>query len=1026
LRRQVLSHQGAPAHPDPAVRPPALPSQIEEYALGYDDIDESNYWLRGLLNETPADRPGAHIGPPGDRLEIKFETPRKLIQKIRIVGELTGFSVIGTDTEPNVVAHRWRVGDECFCGFQRGFVERVNDDGRVEGVRLDDGVVVAGRVPMIFPRTERTTEISDRYARIPTNGPNEHESMVNRWIAECVSSVGPLRGQDEVLVSETDVRESFEFADNHVHILGGLRFVSTGQSLIKKIEIFAIRPRNTYPQVTEAAQTSTLPASQRLADIQQQNALLRRRLEDTGVFDRANVHVPTEPEPSINRANIRVPIDVTEYQVPPGAQVTLTEGNVLRVDSQGRAVTAPAAAREFRTIRSNSRDHFTEPLRMGASSEGVNLAGLASNKIIIKNVKVRAAQDLNLEVFFWKTDNFNQGDIDADSFGGSVGLGGEGSSQVSNDGWFYSMSGPLEIPYEDLDDSWELHLSLCNRGHEAKRRGAEGAVSVEVEYEPIPEEVNEPIVTNVRAYDHAMNPTEIADISREIQGPADSPVNVPPLRLADMPEAQRRQYEPLCANCEYRTALRVCEVNGPAPTGNVLCEVFSQRATDSRQSCMFHNQECRDCHTEGVEPPSGCLIAGSFRQNPAIMRAVAQGVRLVPNAARAAVTAMRSEFQGPVPVERPPSYRDAFARMDAHQRANHRRLCAGCIHHTSPNNCAINGPHLDGSRLCNRYHSSRASRARRRRATPPVRRRGHWSRDRGGRRRYTPPRDEHGRFLRRHGDETVAIPASNDRIEAAVEPAPAGGPHRFVVPVDISDMQQRGPDAEIALIRTLIEGGMTAQEAAVRVLGRCDINTPAPSLNNAMAAAGRGFAAAQNRSGTPAVPPRNDRTGLWNDATTREVYRMEPYIISVDTPHRPVHGMWSIIGEYRVPAGINFTFTEDLKPLFRFKPPVGATEDWKRNVKVRVEITEAFGSIIRGRIYEASLEDYDHPQVPEDDHYRIMGRANQGDIIRVAVESNAPESWIFNIQVRLQANRLIQQIKRKSHDDRRPGGSSST
>lgn len=128
------------------------------------------------------------------------------------------------------------------------------------------------------------------------------------------------------------------------------------------------------------------------------------------------------------------------------------------------------------------------------------------------------------------------------------------------------------------------------------------------------------------------------------------------------------------------------------------------------------------------------------------------------------------------------------------------------------------------------------------------------------------------------------------------------------------------------------------------------------------------------------------------------------------------------VGEYSAPAGIEFTFTEDLKPLFRIKPRSTPEENWKRLFKIRIEIWDAIGIQVLGRIYEGSLEDYEHPQVPEDDHYRVMGRARPGDSIKVFITNGTRDMTDFDIQVRLQANRLVRRYKRKHHDDRRPSG----
>lgn len=113
-----------------------------------------------------------------------------------------------------------------------------------------------------------------------------------------------------------------------------------------------------------------------------------------------------------------------------------------------------------------------------------------------------------------------------------------------------------------------------------------------------------------------------------------------------------------------------------------------------------------------------------------------------------------------------------------------------------------------------------------------------------------------------------------------------------------------------------------------------------------------------------------------------------------------------------VPNGIDFSFTPDLKPLFRIKPVSTPEANWKRVFKIIIEIMDAFGVMIHARIYDAKLEDYENPQVPEDNHYRVLGRARAGDRIRVLIGNETQDMREWDIQVRLQSTRLIRQLKR--------------
>jgi hypothetical protein len=437
------------------------------------------------------------------------------------------------------------------------------------------------------------------------------------------------------------------------------------------------------------------------------------------------------------------------------------------------------------------------------------------------------------------------------------------------------MSGPLEIPYEDLDGEHQLHISLCNRCTEGKLRGAEGAVVVEVEYVPT----------------RAEPPASVSDIQEIIQ-----------------------------------TAI---QGNTQVPAGATIT------------SAVVH-------HEDGTSED------------------ITEAVRGAPT------RAVR------VPLMNPP--------------------------HRHPRPRSGHGAH--GERRGRHRHHRR-------------------------RRRPMPQRDEHGRFIGRTSDEIEAEAQEVARSQFSPSEQASIRASNIRVPVDIGptpDPDVRRADADLHLINELVNHGMSAQEAADRVLGRRNIDTPAPSVNDIMAAAGRGYAAAGQRGvrgpgpGQRAVP-QTDRTGMFADPLTQDVYRAEPYIAEVPvSTHRPMRGTMELVGSYIAPTGIVFTFTEDLKPLFRIKPRSTPEENWKRLFKIRIEITDATLNMQLARIYEASLEDYEHPQVPEDDHYRTMGRARQGDVVRVYITNGTRDMTDFDIQVRLQANRLIRRSKQMYHDDRRPSG----
>lgn len=135
------------------------------------------------------------------------------------------------------------------------------------------------------------------------------------------------------------------------------------------------------------------------------------------------------------------------------------------------------------TIRSDKDSHFTGALAMNAF-EDENLTGLASNKIRIKRVKLQSDQNLDWQLYFWKKDTFDDTDLDLDAFCGRITLTSTIGEQRAGANQYYYDSGIMDIPEEDLDGSFEQHISLVNRSAVAKIAGATGEVICEIEYEP--------------------------------------------------------------------------------------------------------------------------------------------------------------------------------------------------------------------------------------------------------------------------------------------------------------------------------------------------------------------------------------------------------------------------------------------------------------------------------------------------------------------------------------------------------------
>ena len=171
--------------------------------------------------------------------------------------------------------------------------------------------------------------------------------------------------------------------------------------------------------------------------------------------------------------HVRADVDNTDYQIMGGSgKLELTEDII-----------------EFGTlsIRSDKDVNFTGGIVQNAK-EDENLTGLASNKIMIKAVRIEADQALDFVVIFWSKDTFDDTNLDDDTFIDFVrfqldGTAGLDFIQPGGAGQFYGSKTGLNIPYRDDDLTKELHVSLLNLSSTAKDAGAGGEVIIEVDYE---------------------------------------------------------------------------------------------------------------------------------------------------------------------------------------------------------------------------------------------------------------------------------------------------------------------------------------------------------------------------------------------------------------------------------------------------------------------------------------------------------------------------------------------------------------
>ena len=790
---------------------PPQPPQAREVVtrLMYGDIAESTAWLQGLLNETPADRPGLHVGPPTDRAEITFRRPER-IRSMSITGDLTGFSVTG----------KYGSG---------GMVILSSDVDEPNLLRVD----------------------------VPEGG----------------------------------------------QTLIGLCLTSSGQSLIKKIEIFVVRPWTPDYGMSPEVQAASDGLDQRM----------NRALEALEEGHRAGIAAGPSAVDQLTAAAIR------------GRERQEAERTRLE--------------RPMLSVRSSATTHFTQSLHYG-EREDENLAGLAGNRVRIRRVLVQTTLPLELELMFWRMNTFDAVNIDEDSFLGRLSL--QSTPRRADRGRFYYEASGLDMPYEDLNGDSALHVSLVIVGPTNKPAGEQGAVAMEVFYEEEPSEEEPALEYHVP------------------RGPAQ------PITARIKPRAPCEFYPRGCREL-------VCDGTMRNPNSCSLVNVFRE---DGNITLIM---------TRGANPTHEDF-ARAVRDHLSRRNSLEANAPLIPGGGpcefyqngcpdrNCAVHATAISCPRWADLRAASAVAEGLANNDrgAVRRAQLAHLCARCHYRVPDGSCSVGGGRSDGRVVCREFHehasstpvqsvaltpeqvraqarSQRLPRSRRRAApdedgehpvvaNPPVyrgHRVRHTRRRNPRRRRRQPARDEHGRFRS----------------------------------ISVAEVEARTREMASQVFSPREQDAIRARVAAAR-------------------------------------------DALVVDPVTQDVFRPEPHIIEVPITNRnPEHGVLTTCGEYTVLNGIDFAFEPDKRPLFRIKPLSAPEENWKRRFRIRIDVWDAMGAQLLARIYDATLEDYENPQVPEDDHYRILGRARAGDRLWVVILNQTQGMTEWDMRVRLQATRLIRQVK---------------
>lgn len=156
-------------------------------------------------------------------------------------------------------------------------------------------------------------------------------------------------------------------------------------------------------------------------------------------------------------------------------------GQAFQPSYQAQGRTGPGSVY---TIRSDKDTHFTGGINQNAK-EDENLTGLPCNKIRIVGIALQSDQNLRYRAIFWKTDGFDDTDLDSDKFCGEieVDLVTYGFRIGAANQYYLDVRLTAGIDYEDEDVSQELHVSLQNLSATAKNSGATGEIAIEVYYE---------------------------------------------------------------------------------------------------------------------------------------------------------------------------------------------------------------------------------------------------------------------------------------------------------------------------------------------------------------------------------------------------------------------------------------------------------------------------------------------------------------------------------------------------------------
>ncbi len=134
-------------------------------------------------------------------------------------------------------------------------------------------------------------------------------------------------------------------------------------------------------------------------------------------------------------------------------------------------------------IKTDKDTHFTEARAQNTQEvESIDLTGITDAKqdreLKIEAISIQADQNLEWDVYFWSSNEFDNTDLDLDAFLFFVNFPATSQKQIAGAGQYY-VDDVVNMPYPMPTDN-KIHISLCNRSVTAKNAGATGEVVVKL------------------------------------------------------------------------------------------------------------------------------------------------------------------------------------------------------------------------------------------------------------------------------------------------------------------------------------------------------------------------------------------------------------------------------------------------------------------------------------------------------------------------------------------------------------------